>query len=189
MKNVLVVDCNDSFVYNLVQLLRESRGCAYRIVNVNAIPFERLSDFSHILLSPGPGVPNDYPSLFRLLEQTKATHRLLGVCLGMQAIAQYFGCQLKQLDFPKHGHESNLRIMSFTDLFRNIPQQSVIGRYHSWIVNADSLTAAIQPLAWDDEQQLMALRHTSFQIYGVQFHPESIITQHGAKMIENWLNG
>lgn len=187
MNKVLVVDCNDSFVYNLVQLLRENPDCSFEVVNVHRIPFERISVFSHILLSPGPGVPKDYPPLFTLLEKTLNTHCILGVCLGMQAIATYFGCRLKQLSFPKHGHESKLKIVDSTYLFKNIPSDTAIGRYHSWVVDPESLTDTMEVLALDEENHIMALKHRYYSIYGVQFHPESVITKNGVEMIRNWL--
>ncbi len=187
MKQVLVIDCHDSFVYNLVQLLRESQCCTYEVVSVDEIPFHRLSNFTHLLLSPGPGLPIDYPFLFHLLDKTLKTHHILGVCLGMQAIAEFLGCKLYRFDLPKHGHESFLHILNDNDLFRNIPQQSAIGRYHSSAVQPNSLADEVQLLAFDDEQHIMALRHCNYPVYGVQFHPESVITEHGRQLIRNWL--
>ena len=188
MNNVLVVDCNDSFVYNLVQLLDESRLCAFRVVNVQDIPFNSLGDFSHILLSPGPGLPSDFPNLTTLLQVSHNTHAILGVCLGMQAIGEHFGCRLTQLSHPQHGHESALRIADKDELlFKNIEQHTVIGRYHSWVVDKDCLADDIIVTAYDDHDNIMAIRHKRYDIRGVQFHPESKMTLHGMKMIENWL--
>lgn len=187
MRKVLVVDCHDSFVYNLVQLLRESNVATYDIVAIDAIDFYNLSQYSHILLSPGPGLPSDYPSLTQLIQKTYVTHSLLGICLGMQAIAVYFGCRLQQLSLPQHGHESFLRIIHHKDLFQGVAQQSSIGRYHSWIVVSDTVHSPLLVTAVDEEEHIMAIRHHQFPVFGVQFHPESIITHEGAKIIRDWL--
>lgn len=188
MKRVLVVDCNDSFVYNLVQLLRESDLCRFDVVNVREIPFDKLTDYSHILLSPGPGLPADLPHLGTLLQATHKSHTILGVCLGMQAIGEFFGCRLQQLPCPKHGHESALTITDKTDrLLFGTEGKVVVGRYHSWALEPKSVTDEIVVSAFDEEGNIMAVRHRRYPIWGVQFHPESIITSHGKQMIENWI--
>lgn len=188
MKRVLVVDCNDSFVYNLVQLLRESDLCRFDVVNVREIPFDKLTDYSHILLSPGPGLPADLPHLGKLLQATYKSHTILGVCLGMQAIGEFFGCRLQQLPCPKHGHESALTITDKTDrLFLGTEEDIIVGRYHSWALEPKSVTDEIVVSAFDEEGNIMAVRHCRYPIWGVQFHPESIITSHGKQMMENWI--
>lgn len=188
MKRVLVVDCNDSFVYNLVQLLRESGLCRFDVVNVRKIPFDKLNGYSHILLSPGPGLPSDLPNLVTLLQTASESHSILGVCLGMQAIGEFFDCRLQQLPEPKHGHKSELHLTNKADrLFFGINQKIVVGRYHSWIIDKDSVPPDLAVTAFDEEGNIMAFRHRRYPVWDVQFHPESIITSHGKQMIENWI--
>lgn len=188
MKNVLVVDCHDSFVYNLVQLLRESSACKYEVVSIDAIDFAALNRYSHVLLSPGPGLPADFPNFHKIIHATASTHVILGVCLGMQAIAEYFGCHLQQLKHPQHGHTSTLnRLDAHNPLLYNLSPHCTIGHYHSWVVNGESIARPLIITAKDDAEHVMAIRHQSLPIFGVQFHPESIITHEGSKIIKNWL--
>lgn len=188
MKHVLVADCNDSFVYNLVQILRESGLCSYEVIKIDAIPLEDLSRFSHVLLSPGPGLPSEFPHLFPLIKNVCSTHSVLGVCLGLQAIGEFFGCRLMQLAHPDHGHVTQLLMVEPDNLlFRGIPNGCNIGHYHSWVIDPKTVSEEIRITAWDNEQRVMAIRHNSLPILGVQFHPESIMTEWGNRMVENWL--
>ena len=140
MKNILVIDNYDSFVYNLVQLLKENGKCRFDIVRNDRIDFTRLSRYDGLLLSPGPGIPAEAGDLLRVVNQCKTTHSILGICLGHQAIAESFGAKLERLPFPKHGHESPLIIQDTEDpIYRNLPSQAVIGRYHSWTVTPSTL--------------------------------------------------
>lgn len=188
MRNVLVVDCHDSFVYNLVQIIRESELCSFDVVPVDEIDYQSLSRYTHILLSPGPGLPHEYPQLFSLIEKTKSTHAILGICLGLQAIVEHFGGKLKQLSHPVHGHENCLVFEDPNEaLFESISSPCKIGHYHSWIADADSIVSPLHITARDDDGLVMAISHESFSIRAVQFHPESIMTDQGARMITNWL--
>lgn len=189
MKKVLVVDNQDSFVYNLVEMLR-----------VQDIPFEvkrcedlrfplHREDFAGLLLSPGGGLPQDYPQMMQLIERYHTEFPILGVCLGHQAIGQYFGATLQQLSRPLHGHASELRItLSHDTLVSNVSTDSAIGRYHSWVIDADTLPATLQAIALDEDDNIMIMRHVDYLVWGVQFHPESVITDECGKMIlNNWL--
>lgn len=188
MRNVLIADCHDSFVYNLVQLLRESEKCTYDIVRIDDIDVSSLHQYSHILLSPGPGLPEEFPNLLKLIDRAHTSHSILGVCLGLQAIGHYFGGKLRQLSHPLHGHTGHLVPLVTDDaLFKNIPPQSAVGHYHSWLLDAATLPHCLEITATDKENRIMAIRHRTFPLYGVQFHPESIITRHGKTIIENWL--
>ena len=189
MKNVLVVDCHDSFVYNLVQLLRECEHCIFDIVQVNKIDFSTLPSYSHVLLSPGPGLPGEFPNLMKLIDRTHKSHAILGVCLGLQAIGEYFGGKLLQLSHPLHGHTGHLVITDKTEqIFKNIPHNAEIGHYHSWLLDEKTLPDSLIITAKDTVNQIMADSHKTLPIRGVQFHPESIITKDGAEMIINWLD-
>ena len=189
IKNILVIDNHDSFVYNLVQILRENEHCQFDIVYNDQIDFSSLSRYDKILLSPGPGIPTEAGDLLTLIEHCKTTHDILGVCLGHQAIAESFGASLQQLPLPKHGHESPLTIVDPTDIFyHGLTYPVQVGRYHSWIVNPHTLPSCLRISALDEEGHIMSFYHTTLPIRGVQYHPESIITRQGCQMINNWIN-
>ena len=188
MKKVLISDCHDSFVYNLLQLVRETDDCTYDIVSINDINFESLPSYTHILLSPGPGLPEEFPDLSKLIDCTHRTHSILGVCLGLQAIGEYFGGKLIQLPAPLHGHTGHLTITDNTEvILKNLPHRNKIGHYHSWLLDADILPSCLRVTATDEDGRIMAIRHNSLRVRGVQFHPESIITKGGKDIIYNWL--
>lgn len=189
MKHVLVIDNHDSFVYNLVQLLRENRHCSFDIVYNDQINFNTLHLYDKILLSPGPGIPEEAGQLLDLIHHCKYTHSILGVCLGHQAIAMSFGAKLTQLPFPKHGHESELSFVDKNDIIYKYTQQPFkVGRYHSWVVSPESLPPVLQVSSVDEEGNIMSFYHRTLPIHGVQYHPESIITKQGRQLINNWLN-
>lgn len=189
IKNILVIDNHDSFVYNLVQILRENEHCQFDIVYNDQIDFSSLDRYDKLLLSPGPGIPAEAGELLALIEHCKTTHDILGICLGHQAIAESFGASLQQLPLPKHGHESPLTIVDPTDiLYHGLTYPVQVGRYHSWIVNPHTLPSCLRISALDEEGHIMSFYHTSLPIRGVQYHPESIITRQGRQMINNWIN-
>ncbi|MGL5683854.1 MAG: anthranilate synthase component II [Marinifilaceae bacterium] len=190
MQKILVIDNYDSFVYNLVQLLRESGLCHYDVVKNNEIPLDCLHQWDKILLSPGPGVPQTSGQLLQVIQQAQHTHSILGICLGHQALAVHFGAQLIQMEHPKHGHLSQLsNVQHSSPLFANMSHPVRVGRYHSWVVNPDSLDSksGLIATAFDEDNNIMALQHTELPLYGVQFHPESIISNCGEQIIKNWL--
>lgn len=189
MKKILVIDNYDSFVYNLVQLLREApEAPRFEVVRNDAVDFERLGEFGGILLSPGPGVPAEAGDLVRVVERCNGTHALLGVCLGHQAIAEAFGARLRRLENPLHGHRSVLRRVGNEDpLFRGMEGEIVVGRYHSWVVDEESLPAELAVGTVDEEGHVMSVYHRELPICGVQFHPESCISEGGALILSNWL--
>ena len=188
MKKILIVDNYDSFVYNLVQILRES-GCDFDIVRNDGIPFDRLSDYRRLLLSPGPGVPIEAGGLLRLIDLCHTTHSILGVCLGHQAIGEYFGAKVRQLSRPKHGHASPLRILEPDDaLYRGVENGTRVGRYHSWVLDRDTLPSCLLPTAVDEDGNVMSFTHRTLPVFGVQYHPESVMTVQGQAIVRNWLS-
>lgn len=188
MKRILVIDNHDSFVYNLVQILRENENCQFDIVYNDRIDFSVLDRYDKLLLSPGPGIPREAGDLLPLIDRCKTTHSILGVCLGHQAIAECLGARLQQLDFPKHGHTSPLVITDPADiLYRRITSPVQVGRYHSWIINPRTLPSSLKISALDEEGNIMSFYHESLPLHGVQYHPESIITSHGRAIINNWI--
>ncbi|MEG1899854.1 MAG: aminodeoxychorismate/anthranilate synthase component II [Bacteroidales bacterium] len=185
MKKILVVNNNDSFVYNLVELLRGK--CSFDVVLTQNLYKGIESNYNMLLLSPGAGLPNNYPQMMQLIKRCSNTHSIFGVCLGCQAIAEAFGATLMQLPQPKHGHCSTLQILEGSELlFKNVPLKSNIGRYHSWVINPSSIPDSLKIIATDEENNIMAIRHATLPIYGVQFHPESIISDYGKIILENW---
>lgn len=185
---ILVVDNQDSFVYNLVQLLKQNGGCRFEVMLNNRIEFGRLSCFDKILLSPGPGLPGEAGDMMRLIRMCKDTHPMLGICLGHQALAEIFGASLSQLPYPKHGHESRLSITDRRDtLFKDIPDGIRIGRYHSWVAEPETFPADLSISGRDEDGNIMAFYHRYLPLHGLQFHPESIISESGQQLLDNWL--
>lgn len=188
MKRILIVDNYDSFVYNLVQLLDEAGGCNYDVVFNDRIDFEALHLYDNILLSPGPGIPAEAGKTTELLDYCKNTHAILGVCLGFQALVELFGGKLLQLKHPRHGHESLLTITDPHDvLLKGLHSGTRIGRYHSWVVEPASLPPELKVSGVDEDGNIMSVYHERLPLHGVQFHPESIITEAGEQMIRNWI--
>lgn len=188
MKRILVIDNHDSFVYNLVQILRENEHCQFDIVYNDRVDFSVLGRYDKLLLSPGPGIPSEAGDLLALIDRCKTTHSILGVCLGHQAIAECFGARLQQLDYPKHGHPSPLTIIDPSDiLYQDITSPVQVGRYHSWIIAPRTLPPFLKVSALDEDGNIMSFYHESLPLHGVQYHPESIITTHGKEIIKNWV--
>jgi len=189
MKKVLIIDNYDSFTYNLVQLVEEIMGAKPVVVRNDALQTIDLTSFSHVILSPGPGLPSEAGQLNKaiagLVELKIPT---LGVCLGQQAIAEHFGGSLVNLDEVYHGVSDMMSIVKEDSLFTDIPSGFEAGRYHSWIVEPTSFPAELEILCEGPKKEIMALRHQSLPILGVQFHPESILTESGKQLVSNFLN-
>ncbi|WP_312337840.1 aminodeoxychorismate/anthranilate synthase component II [Sphingobacterium sp.] len=184
---IVVIDNYDSFTYNLVHLLQEL-GQEYVVWRNDKFKLEDIEDFDKILLSPGPGIPEEAGLLLDVI-RTYAPHKsILGICLGQQAIAEVFGGTLFNMEKPLHGVATNITVVDESEkLFRDFPKDSKIGRYHSWAVNKDTLPASLKVTAIDENGIIMALTHTEYDVRGMQFHPESVLTTNGKKLIENWL--
>lgn len=187
---ILVIDNYDSFVYNIVQLLREtSRTVNFDVTFNDQIDFDKLPEYNGLLLSPGPGIPSEAGNLLPLIRHCRQTHSILGICLGLQAIAESFGARLKHLDSPLHGHISRLRIADKHDpLTGDLPQPVVVGRYHSWVVDEASLPDCLQVGSYDEDGNIMSLYHKNLPIYGLQFHPESYMSNCGIGILEHWID-
>ncbi|WP_336835475.1 aminodeoxychorismate/anthranilate synthase component II [Sphingobacterium siyangense] len=184
---IVVIDNYDSFTYNLVHLLQELDQ-EYVVWRNDKFKLEDIDAFDKILLSPGPGIPEEAGLLLDVI-RTYAPHKsILGICLGQQAIAEVFGGTLFNMEKPLHGVATNITVVDESEkLFRDFPKDSKIGRYHSWAVNKDTLPASLKVTAIDENGIIMALTHTEFDVRGMQFHPESVLTTNGKKLIENWL--
>ena len=186
MKKVFVIDNYDSFTYNLVHYLEEL-GCTVTVKRNDQFDLNELEDYPLLLLSPGPGIPNESGLLKAAIERYAPTKNILGVCLGQQAIGEVFGGSLINLNKVYHGIATPINIVEDDLLFKGLPETIAVGRYHSWVVKTplpDNLVAT----SYDKEGQLMSLRHKTFAVRAVQFHPESILTPEGKKIMENWIN-
>jgi anthranilate synthase component II len=184
---VLVIDNYDSFTYNLVHLLQEL-GAKVTVRRNDKTTLEEVSNFDKILLSPGPGIPDEAGMLKEIIRTFGASKSLLGVCLGHQAIGEVYGGKLFNSKEVWHGVATPVRVLSEDEsLFLNLPKQFATARYHSWLLETD-LPESLVPTAVDVAGNIMALRHKTYDVRGVQFHPESILTEYGKEMIKNWLN-
>ncbi len=182
---ILLVDNFDSFTFNLVHYL-ESFNYEVHVFRNNAIPFELLYEFDRIILSPGPGLPNEAEGMMELIRVVSEKIPILGVCLGMQALAIYFGDNLINLAEVKHGVKEEIHVLEPSLIFQNLPQKFGVGLYHSWAVTLNS-NSAFNPLAISESGVLMAISHKKLPLFGVQFHPESILTEFGKEIIENFI--
>lgn len=188
MKKILVIDNYDSFVYNLVHYLEEL-DCKVVVRRNDQLHIDDVEDYDKILLSPGPGIPDEAGLLKPIIEKYAATKSILGVCLGMQAIGEVFGGTLLNLNEVYHGVAT--RIDLFVDdeyIFKGLNKELQVGRYHSWVVEKN-LPPVLQATSYDEKGEVMSLRHKEYDVRGVQFHPESVLTPEGKKMIQNWVNG
>lgn len=186
-KNILVIDNYDSFTFNLVHLLNEA-GQEATVWRNDKFELADVEAFDKILLSPGPGIPSEAGLLLDVIRTYSPTKSILGICLGMQAIAEVFGGELYNLSSPIHGRATDLTILDNQEkLFLDCPVEFKVGRYHSWAVSLRNLPEVLKITAEDANGVIMALSHTSLDVKGVQFHPESILTEHGKQLIDNWL--
>ncbi|APU67363.1 anthranilate synthase component II [Christiangramia flava] len=189
MKNrtkILVIDNYDSFVYNLVHYLEEL-DCEVTVKRNDRLSLEEVEDYDKILLSPGPGIPEEAGLLKPIIETYAPSKPIFGVCLGMQAIGEVFGGRLNNLDMVYHGVATKIDVCVDDEyLYKDLPQELQVGRYHSWVVD-NQLPDVLQATSYDEKNEIMSLRHRDFDVRGVQFHPESVLTPEGKKMIQNWV--
>jgi anthranilate synthase component II len=187
--NILVFDNYDSFTYNLVHLVEKIINGKVSVFRNDEIPLEKVKDYDKIILSPGPGIPEEAGMLLPLIKEYAATKSIFGVCLGQQAIGEAFGASLINLKDVYHGVATPVSIISREGrLFNGLPDQLEVGRYHSWVVDEKTLPSSLTVTAKDDNGYIMALQHQQYDVSGVQFHPESVLTPEGEKIIRNWLN-
>jgi anthranilate synthase component 2 len=186
---ILVFDNYDSFTYNLVHYLEQVSDAEIEVHRNDEISLEEIDRFDKILLSPGPGIPSEAGILLDVIRAYAEKKSILGVCLGQQAIAEAFGGSISNMQEVHHGVAAEAEIISEDLLFKGLPKKLKVGRYHSWIVNKDDLPKELEITALDEKGNIMALKHRKYDIRGVQFHPESVLTEQGLQMIENWVKG
>ena len=184
---ILVFDNYDSFTYNLVHAVKKLGYADVEVHRNDQIALEDIARFDKIILSPGPGVPSESGILLDVIKTYAPTKSILGVCLGEQAIAEAFGGKLINLSEVHHGISSMVNVLADDVLFKGLAKQLEVGRYHSWAVEKSSLPESLTITAVDEEGMIMGLAHKTYDVRGVQFHPESVLTPDGEKMLKNWL--
>ena len=185
---VVIIDNYDSFTYNLSHLIKEL-GAEVTVLRNDQFQLEDLEQYNKIVLSPGPGIPSEAGLLLDVIKAYAGKKPILGVCLGHQAIGEVFGGQLENLSDVFHGVATPCRIIADDPLFSGLEREITIGRYHSWVVSKEAFPDCLEVLAESPEGQVMALRHKTLNVRGIQFHPESVLTPDGKKMIQNWKYG
>jgi anthranilate synthase component 2 len=188
-QSLLIIDNFDSFTYNLVQLVEEAWEGTYRVVREDKLSTVNPGLFDRILISPGPGSPAEFPGMCNVIRDHGRTKKMLGVCLGHQAIATVYGGRLLNLKRVNHGVTTGLHLVCTDEsLFHGIGEDEQVGLYHSWEVDPETLPACLEVTARSDDGNILAIRHKSFSVKGIQFHPESIMTKAGMKILENWFH-
>lgn len=186
MKKVLVIDNYDSFTYNLVHYLEEL-DCEVTVMRNDKLTLDDVLPFDRLVLSPGPGIPDEAGLLKPIISTYASSKSILGVCLGQQAIAEVFGGSLINLKEVYHGVSTRISTLVEDEiLFRGLPKELEVGRYHSWVVQKD-LPTELEATSIDENGEIMSLRHKEFDVRAVQFHPESVLTPYGKQMLKNWI--
>lgn len=183
---IILIDNYDSFTYNLAHLLK-ALGAQVDVRRNDQFDLKELEVYDKILLSPGPGIPSEAGQMPEVIRMYAGRKPILGICLGHQAIGEAFGAQLENLREVFHGVQTPARLLDKTGIFQGLPDEIPVGRYHSWVIRQDSLPACLTATAVDKGGEIMAIRHTDMDIQGLQFHPESVLTPLGARIMENWL--
>lgn len=187
MKTV-IIDNYDSFTYNLAHLVKEL-GTEVDVLRNDKFELEELEKYDKIILSPGPGIPEEAGLLLEVIRTYAGRKPILGVCLGEQAIGQAFGGKLTNLSEVFHGIQTNVKIKNKDYIFDGLPTEIPVGRYHSWVVDTEEFPEELVITAISSEGQIMALKHQEYDVHGIQFHPESVLTPDGKQIVGNWLKG
>lgn len=187
MKTV-IIDNYDSFTYNLAHLVKEL-GAEVDVLRNDKFELEELEKYDKIILSPGPGIPEEAGLLLEVIRTYAGRKPMLGVCLGEQAIGQVFGGKLTNLSEVFHGIQTNVKIKNKDYIFDGLPTEFPVGRYHSWVVDTEGFPEELVITAISSEGQIMALKHREYDVHGIQFHPESVLTPDGKQIVGNWLKG
>ena len=183
---IVIIDNYDSFTYNLAHLVREL-GTEVTVLRNDRFALDDLEPYHKVILSPGPGIPSEAGLLTDVIRRYAESKPILGVCLGHQAIGEVFGARLENLSDVFHGVATPCHIVADDPIFSGLPSDITVGRYHSWVVSREGLPDCLEVTAVSDEGQVMALRHRGLNVRGIQFHPESVLTPDGKRMVQNWL--
>ncbi|MBR6286618.1 MAG: aminodeoxychorismate/anthranilate synthase component II [Bacteroidaceae bacterium] len=184
---IVIIDNYDSFTYNLFHLVKQM-GQEVDVIRNDKFELDELETYDKIILSPGPGIPEEAGKLLDVIRTYAGRKPILGVCLGHQAIGEVFGAKLKNLSEVFHGVATPATITKDDYLFNSLPERIMVGRYHSWVVDEEGLPDCLETTSTSDEGFIMSLRHKEYDIRGIQYHPESVLTPDGKTIIENWVN-
>lgn len=187
-KKILLIDNYDSFTYNLVHIIEDVKGCKVDVYRNDEITIEACDKYDYIIISPGPGLPSESGLTKQVIQTYYKTKKIFGVCLGLQAIVEVFGGQLKNLSRVFHGIETEMKVIADSPIYRNIPKKFIAGRYHSWVADQDIFPQELIVNCVDDKKEIMGINHNKYHVHAVQFHPESIMTPDGKTMLYNFLN-
>jgi anthranilate synthase component II len=186
---ILLLDNYDSFTYNLLHLAEQFDDVEVEVFRNDEIKLEEVKRFDKILLSPGPGLPAEAGILKPIIKEYASSKSIFGICLGMQAIGEVFGAKLFNLDKVQHGVANTTTVIDESEiLFKDVPSKFKTGRYHSWMVSRKNLPEVLKITSVDEQENIMSLRHTTLDVCGVQFHPESILTDYGKEIMGNWIS-
>jgi anthranilate synthase component 2 len=185
-RKILMIDNYDSFTYNLVHYL-EDLDCEVTVKRNDQLTLDEVEPFENIVLSPGPGIPDEAGLLKEIIKKYAPTKRIFGVCLGLQAIGEVFGGTLVNLDKVYHGVDTEITVTKEDPIFKGLSKTLQVGRYHSWVVDTD-VPDELEVTSVDENGQIMSLRHKTYDVTAVQFHPESVLTPEGKQMLKNWLD-
>lgn len=183
-----LIDNNDSFTFNIVELVRRIPGVDLTVVPYEELRLDELNRYRRLIISPGPGLPDEFPLLEEMLKTYYSKIPMLGICLGHEAIARFFGAKLAHLPTVVHGQPKEISVKADSVLFKDIPGKFKAGLYHSWVIDKQTLPDDLEVTAVSEDANIMSFRHKEYELYGVQFHPESIITAYGKEIMTNFLN-
>lgn len=186
---LLIIDNYDSFTFNLVQLVEQNGVTDFLLIKNDQLHQIPETGFDKVLISPGPGIASEAGELMDFIQKYHQKNAILGICLGFEALAELFGGKLRQLQQPLHGLRNKGHILCSDPVFKGLPQQFYIGHYHSWIIPENEMPSELQIIMKDENGLPMAFRHQKYDLVGLQFHPESVMTEFGHELIRNWLAG
>ncbi len=181
-----LLDNNDSFTYNIVDSLRQIENVSFKVFRTNETKIGQLNSFNKIIISPGPGLPKKFPTIFGVLKKYHTSKSILGICMGHQAIGEFFGAQLKRIYPVVHGQAQAVKIIKPSPLFSRLPDTFKAGLYHSWALASEEFSKELEINAVSENGEIMAISSQKYSVYGIQFHPESFITEHGLTILKNF---
>lgn len=184
---VILIDHNDSFTFNIVEVLRQIKNCEVQVVNYNKITIELIKGFDKIIFSPGPGLPKDYNKTIKIVDTFFRQKPILGICLGQQIICTYFGANLYNMETIIHGVKKEIHITTKSKLFKNAPIKIRVGLYHSWAVSNTKFPKDLLITSTGVDGTIMSVEHEKYPLYGIQFHPESFLTEYGIQILKNFI--
>ena len=190
MKNtkILLLDNNDSFTYNIVDYVRRIENIDIKVIRTNETKINEIKYFDKIIISPGPGLPGDFPVIFDVLEKYHTSKHILGICLGHQAIGNFFAAKLINIFPVVHGQAYQIKIIRQSPIFKNIPKSFKAGLYHSWAMDFDDFPEELEITTVSENNIIMSIASKNFSVFGIQFHPESYITEYGFKILKNFVD-